>query len=365
VAVNEVHDAAGTSYDGYQAGQQLASMWDYSRIGADWANNNGWTGKGMKVAVIDTGVDRYNPYLSGRVANEACFATYTNGTGACAGGQKSIYSTTAAGGVVGAAAPCTYNTGTCSHGTHTAHTAAGMYGTARGASIIAIQASHQEWDATTSSYVSRFNDIDEMNALWYVQSVLPKLNIVAASVNMSIGGGGSTGYCDSTSTNSITYWINQLLTSYQIPVVISSGNDNYSNMVSSPACNSNAISVGNTTLSGNLDAVYGNISNGSNSNATLDLLAPGTDICSAVPTSLDVNDNAKDGWACGWIGTSMAAPHVAGALAILTQKRPTATVAQLLAALQRSGSTGGVAVTDSRNNITRTRIRVDNAVYYF
>jgi len=100
---------------------------------------------------------------------------------------------------------------------------------------------------------------------------------------------------------------------------------------------------------------------GSNSSATLDILAPGTDICSAVPVSLDLNDGSKDCVACYWIGTSMAAPHVAGAFAQLRQSRPTATVDQILSALQRRG----VGVLDSSNGITRTRINVANAIYYF
>jgi hypothetical protein len=61
----------------------------------------------------------------------------------------------------------------------------------------------------------------------------------------------------------------------------------------------------------------------------------------------------------------MAAPHVAGAIAILTQKRPTATVTQYVNALAATGAKGGVAVTDSRNGITRTRINIANSVYYF
>src|SRR5205085_6750012 len=140
-----------------------------------------------------------------------------------------------------------------------------------------------------------------------------------------VGGGGWTGYCDSTSSLLTTY-INRLKADYQIPVVVSSGNDNSSTLVGSPACNSNAISVGNTTLTeAGADAVLGNVAGGSNSNATLDLLAPGTDICSAVPAVAVLDDYGPvDGWACGWYGTSMAAPHVAGAIAILIQKRPLA-----------------------------------------
>jgi subtilisin family serine protease len=366
VSVDRVTRLAGTSNFGSAVGQQLPQLWDYSRIGAEWANNNGWTGQGQAIAVIDTGVDRNNPYLRGKVVNEACFATNTNQTGACSGGLYYQYSTAAAG-IAGSATYCTYHS-LCAHGTHVAHTAAGQFGIARGATIIAIQASHPDWDAKNGVWVPGFSYSDLANALWYVHHILPQAGIVAAAVNMSIGGGtGYPGYCDQPG-NLVTDFINMLKSDYQIPTVISSGNDNYANGITWPACNSNAVSVGNTTLtavSGGVDAVYGYATNGSDTAATLDLLAPGTDICSAVPASLDY-DGSADGWQCGWIGTSMAAPHVAGALAILAQKRPTATVDQMVAALQRSGSTGGVAITDSRNtNVTRTRISVANAFYYF
>jgi len=365
VSVDGVTRLAVTSSFGSAGGQQLASMWDYSRIGADWANANGLNGQGQTIVVIDTGVDRNNPYLRNKVVNEACFATDYYGNGDCNGAFYQ-YSATAAG-VTGSAAQCSYHA-VCAHGTHVAHTAAGSFGVARGATIIAIRASHADWDATRRVWVPGFNYSDLGNALWYVHDVLPRAGIVAAAVNMSIGGGaGYAGYCDNPVGSWITYEINVLKSDYQIPTVISSGNDNYANGITWPACNSNAVSVGNTTLtaaSGGVDAVYGYVTGGSNTAATLDLLAPGTDICSAVPASLDY-DGSADGWQCGWIGTSMAAPHVAGALAILTQKRPTATVDQMVAALQRSGSTGGVAITDSRNTaVTRTRINVANALYY-
>jgi hypothetical protein len=50
----------------------------------------------------------------------------------------------------------------------------------------------------------------------------------------------------------------------------------------------------------------------------------------------------------------MAAPHVAGAWAILRQHAPAASVSEVLAALQAAG----VPVTDARNGVTRSRIRV-------
>jgi subtilisin family serine protease len=363
VVVDGVADIDGTTAFGSANGQQLPSQWDNGVINSTWTNANNYRGTGQAVAIIDSGVDRYNPYLAGRVINEACFATNTDGTGACNNGLTSQYGTGYSG-VVGAAAPCTYSTN-CSHGTHVAHTAAGAYGVAQGASIVAIRASHKEYSAKAGGYVPLFGNGDLAWALWYVDVVLPKAGIVVAAVNMSIGGQVFTTTCDN-QVPVVTSYITHLRTTLHIPTVISSGNDNAATGVSWPACISTAVVVGNSTLtaaSGGVDAVFGNVNIGSNSSSLVDVLAPGTDICSAVPVGLDT-DGTADGWQCGWIGTSMAAPHVAGAMAVLAQKRPTSTVEQRLAALQKAGATGGVSVTDSRNGVTRTRINVANAVYY-
>jgi subtilisin family serine protease len=78
------------------------------------------------------------------------------------------------------------------------------------------------------------------------------------------------------------------------------------------------------------------------------LLAPGQRINSSIPgggfTILD--------------GTSMATPHVAGAWAVLKSMLPSASVDQILAAFTSTG----VSIYDSRNGITKPRIRVDAAV---
>ena len=54
----------------------------------------------------------------------------------------------------------------------------------------------------------------------------------------------------------------------------------------------------------------------------------------------------------------MAAPHVAGAWALLKSKAPTATVPELLSVLAQTG----IPVTDSRNDLIRPRIQVDAAL---
>ena len=143
--------------------------------------------------------------------------------------------------------------------------------------------------------------------------------------------------------------------------VIAAGNSNSSTGVSYPACMSRAVVVGNATLTSatGRPAVLGGRAGASNSNRLVDLWAPGTDICSAVPTSLDV-DGTRDGADCSWYGTSMAAPQVSGAFAVLKAARPSYSVNQSLSAFVRNG----LAITDSRNGVTRSMVNVANAVYY-
>ena len=118
----------------------------YKRQGLDWTTKSGWIGTGQTVVIIDSGVERNHPYLAGRVIYEACFSTNTDGSGGCPNGQRSQTN------VTGSAAPCTYSWG-CAHGTHVAHIAAGQYGVAPGARIIAIRASHKEWSTKTLSLI--------------------------------------------------------------------------------------------------------------------------------------------------------------------------------------------------------------------
>jgi subtilisin family serine protease len=338
-----VHDGAGTAGTtprGAALNEQLPQFWDWWQIGVDKAQAAGRTGTGQVVAVLDSGVDRNHKWLIGDVLREACYSSRT--PGAVAGDCPNLKSAQTG---TGAAAPCAWQG--CAHGTHVSHTATGYYGVASGARLIAVQIFHytatgpRTWE---SDYIRGLKFVYDLRATYAI-----------AAVNLSIGAGKFTGYCDnktqdgSTDPTYVTGWINAL-SAVNIATVAASGNDDYSNAVGYPACISGAISVGNTTLdAAGYDAVLGYTQGGSNSNATLDLLAPGTDICSAVPGNL---------YECHWFGTSMAAPHVAGAIAVLKQKRPGATVSQLLNALTNSGPT----VYDQRNGISRIRINVNTAL---
>jgi hypothetical protein len=135
---------------------------------------------------------------------------------------------------------------------------------------------------------------------------------------MSLGGGGFSSTCNSL-VPALTSIIVQLRNA-GVPTVISSGNDGYTNMIGAPSCISSAVSVGSTTKS---DA----ISSFSNRAPFMTLFAPG----SAIYSSTYGNTYQS------WNGTSMAAPHVAGAFAVVRQAFPRATVDQMVNAMRSSG----------------------------
>ncbi|HSF40651.1 MAG TPA: S8 family serine peptidase, partial [Thermoanaerobaculia bacterium] len=296
-------------------------------IGTNVALIQGLTGSGKVIAVLDTGVDKTHPFFTGgKVVSEACYSStvppYTESL--CPGG---VSESTASGSGVS----CSVGVEGCNHGTHVAGIAAGNdgagpgFGVARGAGIIAIQVFSRDSWYYLGSWVS-----DQIKALERVYELADDYDI--AAVNMSLGGYtySSQQYCDI--DNAARKAAIDNLRSIDIPTVASAGNDYYSSGLSAPACISSAVSVGATT---DTDAV----ASFSNIATFLHLLAPGVDITSSVP----------GGGTASFNGTSMAAPHVAGAWAVLKQANPGATVSDILAILRNTAvSVSGRGVSDMR-----------------
>ncbi len=319
-------------------------------VNAQAAWTSGYTGAGWAVAVLDAGVMKAHSFLAGKVVSEACYSqTVGNSVTVCPGGVSQ--STDPDSGV-----NCDPAVNGCAHGTHVAGIAAGtsptFSGVAKGANIVAIQVFSRFDNATNCgstpvpcvlSYVS-----DQIRGLERVLALSGSMNI--ASVNMSLGGGQNSSYCDAAQSARKAAIDN--LRSVNIATIVASGNSGYSNAMGAPACISTAFSVGSTG-DGSSGATVDLVVSSSNSASFLNFLAPGRWITSSVAVPGGSTTTFQD-----YSGTSMATPHIAGAWAILKQRKPTASIAEIANAL----SSTGLMVNDTRNNIVKPRINVNNAL---
>jgi len=315
-------------------------------IGAVAKTFAGYSGQGQVIAILDSGVDKTHTLLASKVVAEACYSTNNPSNGIyslCPGG---VTSSTAK----GSGMNCTESKwgSRCNHGTHVAGIAAGnssrYSGVAKDARLIAIQiySGFPSSSCGTPPCVNAYTS-DIIRGLERVYALTASYSI--ASANLSLGGGAYTSPCDSDPLKPAI----DRLRSAGIATVIPSVNDGNTNAISAPSCISSAISVGATCDSpGASCAGIDAVASYSNSASFLSLLAPGSQVTSAVP----------GGKYATWNGTSMAAPHVAGAWAVLKQAKPNAGVDEVLAALQASGK----PITDLRNAVTTPRIQPAAAI---
>jgi hypothetical protein len=202
-------------------------------------------------------------------------------------------------------------------------------GVAKGADLIAIQVfsciSFQE-DCQGLPDVGAFVS-DQILALEHVLDLSDSIDI--AAVNISIGSQQTYSQASCDSINEARKEAIDNLRAAGIATIVAAGNSSNRNALSQPGCISTVISVGNTEDDDD-------ISSSSNVAPFLDLLAPGTLIDSAYPGGSEASNT----------GTSMAAPHVAGAWAVLRQAFPAATIDEILEALRVTGT----SVDDQRSN---------------
>ncbi len=300
----------------------------------------GYSGSGVTVAVLDSGVDYTHPELS------------PGGT------------TTAAKTIKGA--DTVDNDGDPmdgeGHGTSTSGIIGGsLAGVAPSAKIYAVRVLDNAGNGTSDQILAGINDV--------VNQVSGGNPFNIKVMNMSLGGYFDTGVppqpCDSDVPEFVTP-MQTLLNAGVLPV-ISAGNGGCTTGVAWPACISSTLSVGavyddnfggasfgegECTPSGCSDPVTGPdvVTCYSDSGAArLDVWGPSH--C-ATTTALG------GGYDTCFGGTSAAAPYVAGVAALLTQAVPGRSSTGLKDALRSNG----VDVTDPRNSVTKKSVRADSAL---
>ena len=336
--------------------EQLDDSTDSDLVGSAELNEFlGIDGSGTTVAIIDSGVWSGHPAFAGKVVLEACAAVWA-GDCPTSGGGTSTFSNGAGTATPTASPGCG---GASDHGTHVAGIAAGVSVPVGSAPAGGVVAPAVAWSAGVAPeadiaairisnggicYLSAAAGGADMASdlfIAYFQIafwVAAGENIVA--VNNSYGGtwfnpaGGFNASCDATNSSTVlAKSAIDALISINVAPVFASGNDNFRNGVSFPACVSTAIAVGNTTKADN-------VSNSSNFQTTLvDIQAPGSNIVAAARNGSGgaLNYESKT-------GTSMAAPHVTGAWALIREVYPSMNVASVLNLLQSTG----VPVADNR-----------------
>lgn len=294
-------------------------------ISADAAHAAGYDGSGQTLAILDTGIDLTHAAFAGRLVDEACFSR----NGSCPGGGTREFGP-------GTGAPCALD---CDHGTLVAGVALGLdpadvrNGVAPDSGLVSIMVFTDEGGeavAYASDIIAGLDHVYDMRLFWNT-----------AAVNLSLGGDLFSTTADCDAANLARKSAIDRLRSIGIATIVASGNDADTSQLSEPACISTAVSVGATTKSDVVPAF-------SNSADFLSLLAPGA----AVETTRQGGGFTLSG------GTSIAAPHVAGAWAAILEAVPGSNVAEVLFALQSTGR----PIVDDRNQITTPRIDVAAAI---
>ncbi|MCT4784095.1 MULTISPECIES: S8 family serine peptidase [Exiguobacterium] len=240
--------------------------WGIAKLKAPAAWQSGFTGKGVKISVVDTGISQHPDLtISGGASFSSVTSSYADDNG---------------------------------HGTHVAgiiaarNNSIGTVGIAHEASIYAVKALEANGSGSLSSIIAGID--------W---SISNQMDII----NLSLG---------TTSPSTTLQQVVDRANNAGILVVAAAGNngraDGTGDLVNYPARYSSAIAVAATDINNNRASF-------SATGSTVEVAAPG----------VSINSTLSNGGYGPMSGTSMATPYVAGNLALMKQAYPSLTASQL------------------------------------
>ncbi|MFG2356916.1 S8 family serine peptidase [Streptomyces sp. NPDC048521] len=277
-----------------------------AQIGAPPVWQQGDHGQGVKVAVLDTGVDQTHPDLAGRIVKSANFSDSPT-TGDSFG-----------------------------HGTHVASIVGGSgaasggarKGVAPGADLLVGKVLGDDGSGSASQIIAGME--------WAVAQG-------AKVVNMSLGSDAP-----SDGTDVMSQAVDELSRTSSTLFVAAAGNsgEQGASTIGSPGAADSALTVGAVDRADALAAFSSRGPRSGDGAAKPDVTAPGVGIVAARASGTTQGD-VVDQYYVGFSGTSMATPHVAGAAALVAQRHPDWTGSQIKDALVSTARTiTGQKVTD-------------------
>jgi serine protease AprX len=279
----------------YDPWTQPGSMWNTTQaVGAQDAWAEGYTGAGIGVAVVDTGMDASHPALAGKIVAAVDFSGENNpardvpGHGTYLG---SIIAGNAPGDIWDAGA---------------------FHGVAPDAQLVNVKVANAAGATSSVRLMGGLNWI-------YQNRYDTALNIRV--VNLSFG----APRLDDALADPLAVAVEKLWDA-GIVVVVSAGNDGKGQPLLAPAYDDLVIAVGATDHMGTADPWDDRVawfSNSSSVGRTVDVVAPGTGIIAAAATNsypTTTAGNLGEGYVRG-SGTSQAAAVTSGSIAVLLQQK--------------------------------------------